>query len=85
MQTVKTPSSTLNQWRAYMIAAGLSKRTITERTRTLSRIEADLRCPALSADHFQLAEWISQGDVSPGSRVRQPQPSVDMELVDPFD
>lgn len=68
MQTVRIPSSTLNQWRAYMIAAGLSKRTITERIRTVTRTEADLRCPALSADHFQLAEWISQGDVSLGTR-----------------
>jgi len=51
-----------------MIAAGLSQRTITERIRTLSRIEADLRCPALAADHFQLAVWISRGQVLPGTR-----------------
>lgn len=62
------PSSTLTQWRSHMIAAGLSRRTITERIRTLSRIEADIRCPALTADQFQLADWISRGDVQPATR-----------------
>jgi site-specific recombinase XerD len=61
-------SSTLTQWRAAMIAAGLSRRTIAERIRTLSRIEADLRCPALAADQFQLADWIARGDVGPATR-----------------
>jgi len=51
-----------------MIAGGLSKRTISERIRTLTRIEADLRCPTLAADQFQLAEWISQGNVKAGTR-----------------
>jgi integrase/recombinase XerD len=61
-------SSTLTQWRAAMIAAGLSRRTITERIRTLTRIEAELRCPALTADQFQLADWIAHGDVGPATR-----------------
>jgi len=61
-------SSTLNQWRSHMIAAGLSKRTIAERIRTLTRVESDLRRPALTADQFQIAEWISRGDVTPGTR-----------------
>jgi site-specific recombinase XerD len=61
-------SSTLNQWRSHMIAAGLSTRTINERIRTVARIECDLRCPALVADQFQLTDWISHGDVLPGTR-----------------
>jgi integrase/recombinase XerD len=61
-------SSTLKQWRSHMIAAGLSTRTINERLRTLTRIESDLRCPTLAADQFQLADWISRGDVLPGTR-----------------
>jgi site-specific recombinase XerD len=62
------PSSTLTQWRSAMIAAGLSRRTITERIRTLTSIETDLRSPALTADQFQLADWISRGDVEPATR-----------------
>lgn len=61
-------SSTLKQWRSHMIAAGVSTRTINERIRTIARIESDLRCPTLAADQFQLAEWISRGDVLPGTR-----------------
>ena len=63
-----TSSSTLNQWRFHMIAAGLSKRTITDRIRTLTRIEADLATPMLIADQFELSEWISRGDVTAGTR-----------------
>jgi len=51
-----------------MIAAGLSRRTITERVRTLTRIEADMRSPALTCDQFALADWISRGDVGPATR-----------------
>ena len=68
MPTAPVPSSTLTQWRSHMIAAGLSRRTITERIRTITRIETDIQCPALTADQFQLAEWISRGDVEPATR-----------------
>jgi len=68
MPTAPIPSSTLTQWRSHMIAAGLSRRTILERIRTITRIETDLGCPALNADQFQLADWISRGDVAPATR-----------------
>lgn len=61
-------SSTLLHWRAAMIAAGLSRRTIAERIRTAARVEADLQMPLLTADHFALADWISRGDVGPATR-----------------
>ena len=44
-------SSTLRQYRAAMIASGISARTITERLRTLARAEAAMGTPALAADH----------------------------------
>ena len=61
-------SSTINQWLSHMIAAGLSKRTVSERIRTLTRIESELHIPMLNLNQFQLAEWISHGDVTPGTR-----------------
>lgn len=61
-------SSTIDQWRSHMIAAGLSRRTIRERIRTIHRIETDLRQPILAADHFQLADWVAHGDVTAGTR-----------------
>jgi len=61
-------SSTLLHWHSAMIAAGLSRRTIAERMRTAARVEADLRMPLLTADHFQLADWISRGNVGPATR-----------------
>lgn len=61
-------SSALHQWRFAMIAAGLASRTISERLRTVSRIESDLRMPVLAADAFVLADWIARGDVGPATR-----------------
>lgn len=61
-------SSALHQWRAAMIAAGLSRRTIAERIRTAERVETDLGCPLLAADTFQLSDWIARGDVTPATR-----------------
>lgn len=51
-----------------MIAAGLSRRTIAERIRTVARIETDIRCPLLAADSFALADWLGRGDVQPATR-----------------
>ena len=51
-----------------MIASGLARRTITERIRTLTRFESEMRTPALAADHFQLADWISDLDVGPATK-----------------
>lgn len=51
-----------------MITAGLSQRTITERIRTAARVETDLGCPLLTADTFQLSDWIARGDVTPATR-----------------
>ncbi len=61
-------SSALHQWRQSMIAAGLSPRTIAERIRTVGRVEKHLGCPILSADSFQLADWIAHDDVSAATR-----------------
>lgn len=68
MKNGATPSSTINHWRSHMIASGLAPRTIRERTRTITRIETDLRTPILGADTFQLADWLAHGDVTPGTR-----------------
>lgn len=65
---ISLPSSVLTQWRSAMIASGLARRTITERIRTLSRFESEVRVPALVADHFQLADWISGMDVGPATK-----------------
>lgn len=61
-------SSTLAQWRSAMIATGLTRRTIAERLRVLTRFETAAKVPALIADHFTLAEWISGLDVGPATR-----------------
>lgn len=51
-----------------MTAGGLSRRTINERIRTVSRIERDIACPILAADQFALADWLSHGAVGPATR-----------------
>lgn len=51
-----------------MVASGLSRRTITERLRTLTRFEEAMEVAALAADQFALAEWISNLDVSPSTK-----------------
>lgn len=61
-------SSTLADWRSSMIAAGLARRTIADRIRTLVRVQTDIQTPILTANHFQLSEWISRGDVAPATR-----------------
>lgn len=61
-------SSTLMQWRSAMMAAGLARRTITERLRTLARFESEMKVPALIADHFALADWISGQDVGTAAK-----------------
>lgn len=61
-------SSTLAQWRSSMIAAGLTPRTVTERLRTITRFEAAVQTPALIADHFALADWISGMDVGSATK-----------------
>jgi len=63
-----TTSSTLAQWRTAMTAAGLARRTINDRVRTLAHFEADMRVPMLAADHMQIAEWISGRNVGPATR-----------------
>lgn len=65
---ISLPSSVLAQWASAMIASGLARRTITERIRTLSRFEASVKVPALLADHFQLADWLSAMDVGPATK-----------------
>jgi site-specific recombinase XerD len=60
-------SSTLAQWQTSMIAAGLARRTVNDRVRTLARFEAAAQIPALLADHFALADWISRQDVQPAT------------------
>lgn len=61
-------SSVLSQWQSAMIAAGLGRRTIADRMRTVARVEADLRAPLLALDHLVLAGWIAHGDVGPATR-----------------
>lgn len=43
-----------------MIAAGLSRRTIADRVRTLTRFESEMRTPVLAADVMQIADWIGR-------------------------
>lgn len=61
-------SSSLVQWQSAMIAAGLARRTISERLQTISRVEHDIGCPLLAADHFALADWLSHGSVGVSTR-----------------
>ncbi|WP_141772837.1 tyrosine-type recombinase/integrase [Mycobacterium malmoense] len=62
-------SSTLVQWRAAMIAAGLARRTIADRIRTLTRFEFEMRTPVLTADVMQIADWIgARPDISSATR-----------------
>lgn len=62
------PSSVLMQWASAMIASGLAGRTITERIRTLTRFESAAKTPALIADQFALAEWMSALDVGAATK-----------------
>lgn len=66
---LRTYSSTLAQWRAAMVAAGLARRTIADRIRTLTRFEFETRTPVLAADQMQIAEWIgARSDISSATR-----------------
>lgn len=62
-------SSTLARWRTSMITAGLARRTIADRVRTLARFETDMRIPVLIADHNQVSDWIgARPDIGPATR-----------------
>lgn len=62
-------SSTLMQWRTAMISAGLARRTIADRIRTLTRFESEMRTPVLSADVMQISDWIgARPDISSSTR-----------------
>lgn len=52
-------SSTLQHFKAAMVASGISQRTIAERLRTIARFESSAGVPALAADHYQLADWLA--------------------------
>lgn len=65
---IAVPSSVLAQWSSAMIAEGLSRRTIGERVRLLTRLESAMKVPALLADQFQLAEWMSTLDAGPATK-----------------
>lgn len=52
-----------------MIAAGLARRTIADRIRTLTRFELEMKTPVLAADVMQIADWIgARPDISSSTR-----------------
>ncbi|MYR05132.1 hypothetical protein GTV32_01740 [Gordonia sp. SID5947] len=57
-----TSSEPIEQWGIHMAAEGKARRSITDRTATLRRVERDSGTTALSATTGDLAAWLGRPD-----------------------